>query len=285
VVTVAGFAKPYHIQGKFLNDEYIPFEVEDNYFGYGWLSAYDPLHPIMAGVNQAESYYSVHNLKTAEGADQIATLNTWNGETAFVATQNAVVGVNVSIANWNWWGDVPRLLRNAIVYAHKMSGPTWLSVSPDRGIIPPNNSLYINVLFDATGLDEAVYYADLVLYSNDPLRSTVIIPGKFKMAVPVETAVNNLPDKFALHQNFPNPFNPATTIKYDIPAASKVIIQVYSILGEKVATLVNEEQQPGYYSLEWNGRTDSGQSVASGVYIYTIAAGDFRQANKMVFLK
>ena len=285
VMTVAGYARPYHVRGRFLNEGYIPFEVEENYFGYAWLESHDADHPIMNGVSYVGGY-TVLNVKEAEGALRIASLQTdWEGQTALVSIKNAVVGVNMSIDSWGWWGDVPRLLRNAIVYAHRMSGPSWLSVSPDHGIVPPNNTLYVNVLFDATGLDQADYYADLVLFSNDPLRSTVIIPGKFKMAVPVETVENNLPDKFALYQNYPNPFNPVTTIKYDLPQTVHVAIQVYSILGEKVATLVNEEQQPGYYSIEWNGRSDSGKKVASGMYIYTINAGEFKQVNRMMLIK
>ena len=89
-----------------------------------------------------------------------------------------------------------------------------------------------------------------------------------------------LPKEFALLQNYPNPFNPLTIIRYDIPQASQVTLKIYNVLGAEVATLVNEFLQPGRYTAEWNAG-----SFASGVYLYTIQAGDFIQTKKMILLK
>jgi hypothetical protein len=99
-----------------------------------------------------------------------------------------------------------------------------------------------------------------------------------------------LPAVFALSQNFPNPFNPATTINYDLPEASNVRVTIYNILGQAVKTLVDESRLAGYYSVQWNGTGDDNRSVASGMYLYRIEAvgagnSTFTQVKKMMLLK
>ena len=95
----------------------------------------------------------------------------------------------------------------------------------------------------------------------------------------------SLPDQITLAQNYPNPFNPITTISYEIPKAEFVVVGVFDMRGNKITTLVNELQNPGVKSYNWNGTNDYGNSVAAGVYIYTIQAGNYRQSKKMILLK
>ncbi|MEO8167817.1 MAG: cohesin domain-containing protein, partial [bacterium] len=94
-----------------------------------------------------------------------------------------------------------------------------------------------------------------------------------------------MPVVFALTQNYPNPFNPSTRIDYQVPATSPVTVEVFNVLGEKVATLVNEVKEAGYYNVVWNGRNAANQQVASGLYIYTMRAGEFTNVKKMMLLK
>ena len=94
-----------------------------------------------------------------------------------------------------------------------------------------------------------------------------------------------VPVKYALHQNYPNPFNPTTTINYDLPKNAHVEIVIYNILGQNIRTLVNDDKPFGYHSVVWDGMTDSGESVSSGLYIYRIISGDFHKVKKMVLLK
>jgi hypothetical protein len=95
-----------------------------------------------------------------------------------------------------------------------------------------------------------------------------------------------IPETFELHQNFPNPFNPVTAIRYGIPQAAKVTLKIYDLLGREVATVIdNENKQPGFHLTTWNGIDKHGRNVASGVYIYRIIAGSFVQSRKMVFVK
>lgn len=108
------------------------------------------------------------------------------------------------------------------------------------------------------------------------------------------TAVDNAPlflDNFELLQNYPNPFIPRTTIQYKLPRASNAKLVVYSLLGKKVATLVNDKQEAGVYSVQWDGKNDSGNNVASGVYLYRLEVGDpstgqkFIQVRKLILVR
>ncbi|MEW6511437.1 MAG: FG-GAP-like repeat-containing protein [Bacteroidota bacterium] len=97
--------------------------------------------------------------------------------------------------------------------------------------------------------------------------------------------VGTLPTVYTLQQNYPNPFNPSTTIDYDLPAASNVTLTIYDILGREVATLVNEMKGAGRYSMRWDGRTQHGLPVASGVYFYRIEARPVDGGNAFVVSK
>jgi hypothetical protein len=114
-------------------------------------------------------------------------------------------------------------------------------------------------------------------------------PASESLDTGVESAEANLPEDFALAQNFPNPFNPETTIEYAIPVKVsgkvRVTLRIYNLLGQPVRTLVDEEKSPGRYHVVWDGKNEAGAQVASGVYFYTIAAGNFKATKKMAILK
>jgi len=88
------------------------------------------------------------------------------------------------------------------------------------------------------------------------------------------------PKEFSLSQNYPNPFNPSTVIKYQLPISSQVTLKVYDVLGDEVATLVNEEKPTGFYEVELNA-----SRLSSGFYIYKITAGNFSSTKKMILIK
>ena len=89
-----------------------------------------------------------------------------------------------------------------------------------------------------------------------------------------------VPTRFELAQNYPNPFNPSTKIRFTIPEAGLVTLKVYNLLGEEVATLLNEEQTTGVYEVTFDAR-----QLSSGIYFYTINSGDFVASKKMILLK
>jgi len=100
-----------------------------------------------------------------------------------------------------------------------------------------------------------------------------------------ENGGNNLPTEFSLSQNFPNPFNPGTKIKYAVPTRSYVRLTIFNVLGQKVRTLVDEEKVAGSYDQEWDGKSENGTQVTSGIYFYKIEAGNYIQTKKMVLMK
>ena len=98
--------------------------------------------------------------------------------------------------------------------------------------------------------------------------------------------LETLPGKFALYPAYPNPFNPNTSISYELPTDGMVYLAIYDVMGRKVSTLVSSKiQRAGYHHVTWNATNNLGQSVAAGMYIYTIQSGKFRQTKKMILLK
>ena len=94
-----------------------------------------------------------------------------------------------------------------------------------------------------------------------------------------------IPDEFALHSNYPNPFNPTTTISYDLPEQAQITLGIYDLLGKRIKTLVHQSQDAGKQIVMWDGTDDVGRQVSAGVYLYRIQAGQFAQTRKMLFLK
>jgi len=93
------------------------------------------------------------------------------------------------------------------------------------------------------------------------------------------------PTEFSLQQNYPNPFNPITNIRYDIAERGDAQLVIYNMLGQEVRTLVNGNQNVGRYEVQWNGLDNSGQPVATGIYIYHLQAGQFTKNIKMAYIK
>ena len=94
-----------------------------------------------------------------------------------------------------------------------------------------------------------------------------------------------IPTQSALHPPYPNPFNPVTTLRYDLPEDALVNITIYDMMGRQVKTLINGSQTAGYKSIQWNATNNLGEPISAGMYIYTIQAGEFRQTKKMILLK
>ena len=146
-----------------------------------------------------------------------------------------------------------------------------------------DNYIRFNILencpFDTTFIFDIIMGSDMYDYWEDTLAFHVYNPTVF-------VDQNSLiPSTYELHQNFPNPFNPGTTIRYELPQQSDVRISVYDVLGQEVTTLVSENQTAGYKSAHWNGKNNHGQQVSAGMYLYVIDAGEFIKTRKMVLLK
>ncbi|OQX89029.1 hypothetical protein B6D60_00295 [candidate division KSB1 bacterium 4484_87] len=115
---------------------------------------------------------------------------------------------------------------------------------------------------------------------------TTPTPGKTNSTTGItDRARKNLATDFQLGQNFPNPFNPETMISFRLPQSEKVMLTIFNVQGKEIRNLINDEFSAGSHRIKWDGRDNSGNFVASGVYLYKITAGDFHQARKMLLLK
>jgi len=93
-----------------------------------------------------------------------------------------------------------------------------------------------------------------------------------------------LPEKYSLEQNYPNPFNPSTSISYSIPENAFVTLKIYDVLGNEVEVLINEQKESGNYQIDFNASSVS-RRISSGIYYYTLTAGNFTSTKKMILIK
>lgn len=148
----------------------------------------------------------------------------------------------------------------------------------------PTNNLDIayDVKVDSSGNAYVTGYTAIAVMHLGRVPSA-IVAAKYNYSSlnkRIRPCLNCIPKGFALHQNYPNPFNPSTTIKFDIPKSSNVKLVVYNILGQQVATLVNEYMKGGSYQIIFNM-----PKLSSGVYFYVLTADSYRDVKKMVLIK
>lgn len=112
------------------------------------------------------------------------------------------------------------------------------------------------------------------------------IDGNIDLLTQIEIGnLKPLPDRTALSQNMPNPFNPSTTIEYQISEAGQVRLAIYNLLGQEVRVLVDARTEAGHYTANWDGKDQLGRQVASGIYLYRLQAADFLVSKRMMLLK
>ena len=122
-------------------------------------------------------------------------------------------------------------------------------------------------------------------YSGDDFQNLWFDNSAWPVDIEEEMTAEEVPAEFSLSTNYPNPFNPETRISYFIPKASRVRLEIFNILGQKIRTLVDEDQPVGRKEVTWDGRDDEREQVVSGVYLYRLQAGDLSESKKMVLMK
>ena len=166
----------------------------------------------------------------------------------------------------------------------------YLDITEDF-IDPEIFSDIFDTTFSVKELTPGQTYFWKVLAKNiegDSLWSSETFGFYVSHAVAIEADVEIKPGTFKLYANYPNPFNPETTIRYSLPADQstyRVVIKIYNVLGQLVITLRDEQQRPGMYQLTWDGWNSMGQAVPSGVYFLTLEAGNFKATQKMLLVK
>ena len=177
------------------------------------------------------------------------------------------------------------------VSASLSGGPGWLS-------IPDPNCAYPNLAAGASSFGTDSYTLDITGWPGGAFTVNVdinwedVCGNAYNTSVPVDLLPATLPTPVGgraysnrLDVNIPNPFNPSTSIHYEIGRNDVVTLRVYDVAGRLVRTLVSGERGPGAYEARWDGRDDAGRGVASGVYFYRLQAGAFTQTRRMVLLK
>ena len=94
-----------------------------------------------------------------------------------------------------------------------------------------------------------------------------------------------MPNQFRVYDAYPNPFNPVTTLRYQLPEANMVTVTIYDMAGRQVKNLIDQQQGQGLHSIQWNGTNNLGNTVSAGIYLYQVHSGVYNQTNKMIFLK
>ena len=170
-------------------------------------------------------------------------------------------------------------------------GVNWLGIEPSGGTLAAGASLELEITLDGSFLAPGQYVQNIDILSNDPASPTLTIPVVFNVDSTLIVSTGSGPDpsrkplRYVLHGNYPNPFNPTTMVRYDLPEAAAVRLEVFSVKGERVVVLVDKHQPAGSHHVLWDGRNSWGQPVATGVYFYRLRAGSFVQTRKMHLLK
>jgi len=166
-----------------------------------------------------------------------------------------------------------------VVHVTVASTKAVFTVVPTSFDLSPSAEKYVVVTFSPTDVSTQ---SGFVILSYDIISSvdSVSVGGTGTQLVGVRNPESSLPKEFSLSQNYPNPFNPSTQIAYAVPKESKVTLEIFDILGRKVATLVNGVMQPGFYTANFNA-----SSMSSGIYIYRLSSPVVTFTRKMMLLK
>ena len=161
-------------------------------------------------------------------------------------------------------------------------------IGPTSGNLNPGNSedftVRLHGLDNVLELDTTIT-ANIKITSNDPLHNPFLVPVTINLSPSGIEEEWPLPTTFEISSNYPNPFNPVTNIKFQLPQVSDVKLVVYNMLGQKIRTLVDGNKDIGYYNIQWDGKNENGRQVATGIYIYKFEAGNFIKSQKMILMK
>jgi hypothetical protein len=158
----------------------------------------------------------------------------------------------------------------------------WVTILGGDGSLENGEPQFITFNFNSLFMAPGEYEGDVILNTN---MGSLPIPLLMVIMEPLGVADGVVPMKFAVSDNYPNPFNPSTRITISIPDRSKVSAIVFDLSGCKIVTLLNSTLETGVYDLTWLGKNDLGNPVSAGVYILRVDAGKFHNNQKMIYLK
>jgi hypothetical protein len=225
------------------------------------------------------------------------SVNVELSRTGFGNWETLAVGIPADIGHFGWTVSGP-ISANCMIKISDMDDPgttdttdadftiyrpmTWVQMTTLSGDVPEGESDMLEIVFDATGLPEGSYEATLTISSNagEPLLIPVNIEVLFDL-----TDANETPAVIALAKNHPNPFNPKTSIAFALSQNGPANLTVYDVGGRAVRTLIDGVLDSGEHLAVWDGKDDSGHSLASGLYFYKLQAENSVLTEKMLMLK
>ena len=188
--------------------------------------------------------------------------------------------------------SLPRYAESSIGNANSQSGssltvsvdsiPEFLpELKPAVGTIAPQDTATLTLNVTGKEVSTGIYRDTLILVTNDPDRTTVNVPVEVEIKESTSIAGRKgIPNEFALKGNYPNPFNPTTNIRFNLPKKTEVSLTVYNLLGRRVAEVVDRQMEPGRHAVTFNAA-----NLASQMYLYRLKAGSFTATGKMVVIK
>ena len=201
-----------------------------------------------------------------------------------IDTPVAVAGIQISLAASGFqWDDIQ--LVNAteglkLAQADASGKRTILFYSEKGNVLESGQRDILSFLLPENLALNAAISVEEVIVVDRQARELEVVLSESVLQMTLAPAV------YSLIQNYPNPFNPTTTIRYELPKPGRVTLIVYNSIGQRVATLVDQAQPAGRHAVDWNARNDTGESVASGVFVYRISVdGVYSDMRKMVLLK
>jgi photosystem II stability/assembly factor-like uncharacterized protein len=252
------------------NNSYIHMHFEDS--NTGWCISDTGIYKTTNGGNN----WTVQNHPSAGTFNSLFAISTsavWIGGTSGTVFSTTNGGVNWVSRNTSSAYSVL-----SVYFLNSMTG--YISTSPRNVFKTTNNGLnWTAQMTDTESVLNSIYFT-----SNDTGYACGSTGKIFKTinggSIGIRKTDENIPGKFCLYQNFPNPFNPSTNIRFKIKDLRFVSLKIYDILGKEVVTLVNDKLKTGEYGITFDGST-----LSSGVYFYKLQAGDFTETKKMLMVK
>ena len=196
------------------------------------------------------------------------------GDTVSVWLQELDVKLNVVFSSWTTGGQ------GGYSYYREEAPPRWLLASDMEGNIDAGESQHVNIQINSTNLIEGEYSLNLRINTNAPANDSISIPVNLVRYLSVVD--NQIPDDYMLYPAYPNPFNPSTSIRFDIPKNTneKVQLHIFDINGRLVENLLSKRLQVGSHTVRW---TPSNKS--SGIYFLKMKTEDYQKTYKMILMK
>lgn len=261
LLTIAAIMPAAHGSLTQLSDSLIGYTPDENFFGA------DTFHYIIVDGFGGSDTAAVH--LTVVSVNDPPLISNLPDSLSFSADSSASLGL------WDFVSDI-ETADDQLSYAFSASHPGLIrNFDPASGVL---------TLTAAVGFSGDV---QLIVQVSDPEGGAALDTIQVEVQPVVGIAITgDMPVyTYTLQQNYPNPFNPQTEIRFVLAQGGRAELSIYNILGQKVRTLVDGQLSPGVHSAVWDGRNDAGRQLASGVYIYQLVSGNYREIKKMILLR